>query len=210
MKKYYLFFGVVVLLSAGCNSANTQSVPQQKEQSQTQQSQSQISPTSSPSGAETDYIQVLNRVAAKCGNDIHLLYVITAINPVGSPHSDSYFFTPGTCGNPDQSLSLVYNKDTQTIDPEWQLAENTDETLQSISLLDWKMSYTKAVDYALQNGGQDYVTKYPGVTAWNAILSNQKGQDFRWTIRFRDNNDSKIPILKIYIDPTTGKFLGKG
>ena len=94
---------------------------------------------------------------------------------MGSPHVNSHFFTPGTCGKTDQKLSVIYSKDTQTIGPNWQLAENTDETLQPIPIQDWKVSYSQAVGYALQNGGRDYITKYPGVIVWNAILSNQKG-----------------------------------
>ncbi len=195
MKKIFYVISVICLLAAGCSTSTENS---------TQQSTSFI-----PAGAETEYREIFNNVSQKCGNQVSLQYVLISLNPNAETHPHSYFFTPGTCGQPDQSLSIIYETTTHKLNPSWNILANSGGILQPIPLQNWKINYNQALNYASQNGGQDFINNNPGAIAWTVELDNRKAKEFRWTIRYRNNNNTSAPQLKIFIDPSDGKLLGK-
>jgi hypothetical protein len=159
------------------------------------------SPRRATWAGEHGYGSVSAAITAKCGAT-ELVYLFSLVNSyLNGARVDTFMFTPGRCGSPEQLVTGIYNEQTNTaaIDPT--MVDNTGAILRPLPLADLKITFDQAVSIA-SNEAAPFLGAHPGATLIVG-LSYRKSEPFQWEITFKKDGAH----LTLEIDPASGKII---
>ena len=205
MKKIFLIFPALVLLASACDASRPEA--RQAEVIEKKTAAPEVAGASTiPKAAEKEYEKVLAYVKNRCG-EVRLLYVYNPVAVSNNKPVNQYYFTAGKCGKAGQEVAMGYDRTDNKITGNTKAGSAGKG--QVIDLERWRISYLEAVIAAKQDGGSEFLEQHKGSYVASALLANEQGTGFRWVVTFKQPAEAKAAGLEIYIDPTTGSYLGK-
>ncbi len=199
-KTLLLAVPLIALMAAGCSSNSNNSPQSSASQSPIANSPSvqQPSTLTAPSAAESDFKQASDLAAQQCSN-LQLVEYFKNFKPADKGNTASgYKFICDDGKYVSVDIMSTGNMQTRKL---------TNLYYKPITLADWKVNLDSAKNIALQNGGNDFISKNSGAFLNGEILTSRTDEGFKWIIDFESQNYNSE--LQIFIDPTTGAILGQ-